>query len=182
MPVVGLKVKTCKTCGGEFQPNSGSAIYCSDRCHLHANVYREPHGCLEHMGRQDRDGYTELFVSGRRRVKSHRLAFELKNGPISDGVLVCHSCDNPPCVDENHLFAGSHADNSADCLSKGRAARGEKINRRMVTEKIALQVISDRRPAAVVAAVHGISQRAVVDIRAGRTWVWLTGVEKKRSA
>jgi len=67
-------------------------------------------------------GYRQLLADGQR-VMAHRFSWELHFGPIPDGLLVCHKCDNPPCVRPDHLFLGTHKDNAADKVSKGRQTR-----------------------------------------------------------
>jgi len=53
-------------------------------------------------------------------IRTHRLAWELANGPIPDGLSVLHHCDNPPCCNVEHLFLGTQTDNHADMVAKGR--------------------------------------------------------------
>lgn len=69
--------------------------------------------------------YGSLRVMGRR-VYAHRWAWELANGPIPEGMVVCHHCDNPPCVNLAHLFIGTVADNIRDRDAKGRGRSGPR--------------------------------------------------------
>lgn len=86
-----------------------------------------PSGCIEWTGATNSNGYGHLGRGGRRepKVMAHRLAWELARGPIPAGMHVCHSCDNPPCCNVEHLFLGTRSDNMSDMVSKGRS-RGQK--------------------------------------------------------
>jgi hypothetical protein len=71
-------------------------------------------------------GYGQISFEGKI-WRAHRLAFFLHNGTLDETAVICHSCDNPLCVNPAHLFAGTHADNVAGMVRKGRQARGDRI-------------------------------------------------------
>ncbi len=78
--------------------------------------------CWTWTGRRNAGGYGVLRIRGRssKILFAHRLAWELTNGPIPDGLFVCHHCDNPPCCNPEHLFVGTPKDNCHDMMAKGR--------------------------------------------------------------
>ncbi len=81
--------------------------------------------CLEWTGPLSQSGYG-TFRSNGQPAATHRAAYELANGPIPEGLLICHKCDNPPCFRPDHLFVGTNADNAADRVAKGREPRGSE--------------------------------------------------------
>lgn len=81
-----------------------------------------PNGCLEFTGKRQKTGYGHIGSGGKhgQTLLAHRVAWEVANGPIPDGLLVCHHCDNPPCCNPEHMFLGTKSDNAVDCIRKGR--------------------------------------------------------------
>lgn len=73
-------------------------------------------------GKKGRDGYGSCWFGGKP-SRAHRVSWELTNGPVPDGMVVCHRCDNPPCVNPDHLFLGTLKDNAQDRNRKGRTSR-----------------------------------------------------------
>jgi hypothetical protein len=77
--------------------------------------------CWLWKGNTNPQGYGQLYLPGLASMPAHRFSYELKNGKIrSSKILVCHTCDNPPCVRPSHLFEGTAADNTQDRLGKAR--------------------------------------------------------------
>lgn len=84
------------------------------------NLRRTESGCLEWARKaHDKDGYG-LVTFESHQWRAHRLAWTIANGPIPEGMLVCHHCDNPPCCELTHLFLGDESANRQDAIAKGR--------------------------------------------------------------
>ena len=94
----------------------------------------EPDACWEWTGGLKGYGYGAAWFHGKR-VSAHRLAYELTHGPIPAGLKICHSCDNPPCCNPAHLFAGTQADNIVDAYQKQRLPSGDKHYKTKVRER-----------------------------------------------
>ena len=75
-------------------------------------------------------------------VLTHRFSYELHYGPIPDGLLVCHKCDNPPCVRPDHLYAGTQQDNVSDMIAKWQQRRGTSPQPARITYLTALNAKS----------------------------------------
>lgn len=139
-------------------------------------------GCWLWLSALNVNGYGQLKCGGYAGY-AHRYSYQhlVAGGADIRGKLVCHKCDNPCCVNPDHLFLGSAADNMADCIRKGRHAsqrpttnyaRGvdaarAKLNERSVKEIRRLKGVLGQRK---IAAAFGVTRGAVRCIHAGETW------------
>lgn len=76
--------------------------------------------CWEWQAGKDKDGYGKFTVKGKT-IRANRASYEIYKGRIPDGLLVCHTCDYPQCVNPNHLFLGTAKINSLDMVAKQRS-------------------------------------------------------------
>jgi hypothetical protein len=130
-------------------------------------------GCWLWTGCLDNRGYAKLRVDGRSERVS-RLLVELSTGTKPPRNLsVCHSCDNPPCVNPAHLFVGTQSDNGRDMVKKGRCGAA-RITPEVAT-RIRERAVGTRRMDKIIAAEFGVSRDIVRRIRVGDSWSVLHG-------
>jgi HNH endonuclease len=167
---------TCPRCKEQFldyikQPRK----YCSLECYRpnppiaewfreNINDTFEPNGCRLWTGRRNESGYGY----SKHRL-AHRVSYEISYGPIPEGLCVLHECDNPPCINPEHLFLGTRPENTIDCVKKGRHAYAK------LTEEAVLAIRRDYRPKTIgcakrLAIEHGVSIPCIYKIASGEIW------------
>lgn len=131
-----------------------------------------PNGCWVWTGTKRSKGYGVIY-SGRQ-FRAHRLSYEWAFGSIPNGMEVCHTCDNPSCVNPGHLFVGTMADNQADKVAKGRQQRGETHYFALLTEAdvLAIRWLRKNRwgSAKEIAAWFGVSHWTIYSVARGKLW------------
>lgn len=139
----------------------------------------EDGSCWEWVASKNNRGYGWVSVRGRLAL-AHRVAYEVAHGPVPPKFYVCHTCDNPACVNPAHLFAGTPAQNAQDMVSKGRHARtsGDKVRccgERNGLSKLTWEIVDQIRGSRgllqrEIAKMYGLDQSTVSDVLTGKSW------------
>lgn len=127
------------------------------------NIVKVEGGCWSWVGTTRPDGRGYMSVRGKRKP-AHHLSLEIHNRPLPDGKIACHTCNNKNCVNPDHLYHGTHAENSRDAVLAGaihwrKLTKDQVISIRKSTESI--RVLSDR---------YGVSPAAIAKVIKRITW------------
>ncbi len=144
------------------------------QAYILSNSIPEPNsGCWLWERGFGKDGYGQAYLNPRRRsIGAHRVAFLAFRGDPGP-LLVLHRCDNRPCVNPDHLFLGTQADNMSDKTQKGRQARGARHGQAKLTDSIVRNIrslVAGGRTQRSVARQMQVSETTVSRIMKGRDW------------
>lgn len=144
---------------------------------LYSDTVVTSSGCLEWQCARDKDGYGKISIyiaRGKNEYwRLHRLVWVIAHGPITKDQHVLHQCDNPPCINLEHLFVGSYIDNIKDCIAKGRATQYRMGNgQRKLDLSQVLAIREDDRTLHEIAAAYGMGASQISRIKRGQRWWW----------
>lgn len=188
-PAFTRTVRICETCGTAFgvlpcHLRQGACRFCSRKC-ITGTTHRHPRakvpliirfqqkigpetasGCKPWQAGTNPAGYGLINKGGKGQcLLAHRVAWEVAHGPIPEGLDVLHKCDNPPCVNTDHLFLGTGADNVADMCSKGRHSFGERNGHCKLTtaQVLAIHQVHETQKVtqAFLAAMFSVNQSTI---------------------
>ena len=132
---------------------------------------KEGDDCWEWAAKRNNKGYGMFGTNRKGHFKlAHRVSYELENGEIPEGMMVLHRCDNPGCVNPQHLFLGTRTDNTRDMHRKGRGWGG-------IGPETAFAILWEHRsrvPRKQIAETYGVSLHVVKDIAQRRSWQMLS--------
>jgi hypothetical protein len=154
---------------------------------LRLNYKEDEYGCWIWQGYKQKQGYGVIGTgAGKKTALVHRLAYEFWNCPIPEGMLVCHHCDIPSCINPDHLFLGTNQDNIDDKMSKGRAYTGvhtgEKNSMAKLTDKQVAEIkrllIHKRKSQVDIARQFGVSPTTILHIKQDKRWKHISWPKK----
>jgi len=140
-----------------------------DRFWCKVDLANTDNDCYEWQAYRNKKGYGVFYTAGKSWL-SHRFAWTLKYGAIPEGMLICHSCDNPSCINWRHLWIGTNRDNLDDMLRKGRSRQGEKHIDVKLTETDVLEIRADSRSLRQLSKIHGVGYGVIGQIKRREIW------------
>ncbi len=136
---------------------------------------RGPDDCWEWTGAAIK-GYGIIRMGrGRQKYLAHRISYFIRRGVDPGDKCVCHTCDNPRCVNPAHLWLGTLGDNNLDAIQKGRGqARGEQHSHAKFTEQDVREIRKSGEPHRSIANQYGVCKTTISRIKCGKRWKHVT--------
>lgn len=151
-----------------------TALYADPEQRFWAKVDKTP-ACWLWTGAKAGSGYGICTINGKN-YSAHRLAWQWANGiPVPEGKVLLHKCDNPVCVNPDHLAPGSQQHNVSDRVNKGRSAKGKNNGRAKLKKKDVKKIKNLRNKGwteSAIAKLFGVGRSTISNILHGRTWNW----------
>lgn len=155
----------CISCGTPFQRPEKKRLNCSDACQFWANV-EKTETCWNWISGGHYFGYGEFRI-GRKLIRAHRYSYELHKGLVPDGKSVLHECDNPRCVNPDHLYAGTQTENSRDISVRNRVG-GRKLS--PVDIPVIRSMLAAGKSCERIGVAFGVTGTCIWFLKHGRTW------------
>lgn len=182
--MVRFKLKPCVFCGDRYEPKYHADLFCSIVCYFASKLDTLPDSydvCWVWNGACVSDGYGTANVGGKQ-IRAHRLSYKTFVGEIPNGLVVRHTCDNPPCINPQHLLVGTTRDNVQDRTDRNRGSRagnGGHIQPKKLSIEQAIEIYNSTGSGVLIGAKFGVSKNMVYNIRRGMSWGSITRQESR---
>jgi HNH endonuclease len=130
-------------------------------------------GCWLWTGAVNIKGYGQIKIN-KKTQSAYRISYELYKGTIPPNMHIRHKCDNPLCVNPDHLILGTHNDNMQDMISRNRSAKGMKNYNNKLKENEVLHIYNSRLTNRELANYYTVDIESIRLIKKGIRWGWLT--------
>lgn len=169
----------CKTCRAFIKKaekfGKFNKAFCSVDCSIKDKTSKQNKTeCWEWKGAKDKDGYAFVKFEG----KQMRVTRVLTSAPKRSVVM--HSCDNPSCVNPDHLKVGTVEENNRDKKEKGRDKKGLQVHGAKLTDRQVKSIFSSSKSVSSLAEKFSVTNGTIYNIKKGRTHAWLTGATYNR--
>ena len=125
--------------------------------------------CRNWIGCLNNGNYGTILANGKMKL-AHRVSYETFVGPIPDGKVVCHKCDNPKCINQDHLFIATQIENVADRNAKNRQAKGDRQGSAKLTQEIVRVIRESPLSLSGISTKYNISRSQAGRIRQRIYW------------